>query len=101
MAKKSIIEREKKRQRLVARHATRRAEIQKVLRDPDATEEERWTARMKLQKLPRNSSPVRLQNRCQLTGRPHAYLRRFGLGRNKMREHASQGHIPGVVRSSW
>lgn len=101
MAKKSMIAREKKRARMVARYAARRAELKELIRNPKTSDEDRWQAQIKLQSLPRDASPVRRQNRCQITGRPHAYMRKFGLSRNKMREYAGLGQIPGVVRSSW
>ena len=96
-----MVAREKKRERMVARYAARRAELKELIRSPKTSEEDRWQAQIKLQSLPRDASPVRRQNRCQITGRPRAYLRKFGMSRNKMREYAGKGQIPGVVRSSW
>lgn len=101
MAKKSMIAREKKRTLTVARYAVRRAEYKEIIRNPKSSEEERWQAQILLQSLPRDASPVRQRNRCQLTGRPHGYMRKFGMSRNKMREYAGLGQIPGLVRSSW
>ncbi len=101
MAKKSIISRERKRQKLVQKYAQKRAELKRIMVDPNVSEEEREAARRKFHSLPRDSSPVRLRNRCRLTGRPHGYYRKFGLGRNKLREAAMRGDIPGLVKSSW
>lgn len=101
MAKRSMVEREKKREKVVAKYARKRAELKAVLRDPNSSDEARWDAQIALQKLPRNASPVRLQNRCKLTGRPHAVYRKFGLCRNKLREAAMRGDVPGLVKSSW
>ena len=101
MAKTSMIEREKKRARLVAKYARKRAELKAIVNDRNVPDEERWAAQEKLQKLPRNSSPVRQQRRCGITGRPHGVYRKFGLGRNKLREAAMRGDVPGLVKSSW
>lgn len=101
MAKKSMIAREHKRTKMVAKYAEKRAAIKAVLKDENATDEEKWEAQIKLQKLPRDASPVRQQRRCQLTGRPHAVYRKFGLCRNKLREAAMRGDVPGLVKSSW
>ncbi len=101
MAKKSMVARENKRAKTVARFAAKRAALKAVLKDVGATDEEKWEAQVKLQKLPRNASPVRQQRRCQLTGRPHAVYRKFGLCRNKLREAAMRGDVPGLVKSSW
>lgn len=101
MAKNSMKAREKKRERTVAKYAAKRAELKGIIASPDASDEEKWDAQEKLQKLPRNASPVRLQRRCQLTGRPHAVYRKFGLCRNKLREAAMRGDVPGLVKSSW
>jgi small subunit ribosomal protein S14 len=101
MAKKSMIAREVKREKLVAKYAARRAALKAVIRDPKASDEEKWDAQIALQKLPRDASPVRKQRRCQLTGRPHAVYRKFGLCRNKLREAAMRGDVPGLVKSSW
>ena len=101
MAKKSMVARERKRSRTVARYAKKRAELKAVIRSTSATDDEKWDAQVALQKLPRNASPVRQQNRCQVTGRPHGVYRKFGLCRNKLREAAMRGDIPGLVKSSW
>ncbi|MBO6884758.1 MAG: 30S ribosomal protein S14 [Marivita sp.] len=101
MAKKSMIEREKKRQKLVARYAAKRAELKEIANDESKPMEERFKARLKLAKLPRNSAPSRLHNRCQLTGRPHAYYRKLKVSRIMLRELASNGQAPGMVKSSW
>ena len=101
MAKVSMIEREKKRQRLVKQYAARRASLREIANNTDLPMEERFKARMKLAKLPRNSSPTRLHNRCQLTGRPKAYYRKLKISRIALRELASNGEIPGMVKSSW
>lgn len=101
MAKLSMKEREKKRQETVAKYAKKRAELKAIIANVNASEEERWEAQMQLQKLPRNASPIRLRNRCGLTGRPHGFYRKFGLGRNKLREAAMRGDVPGLVKASW
>ena len=101
MAKTSIVEREKKRLRTVKKYAAKRAELKSVIKDPKVSFEDRQEAVLALQKLPRNASPVRARNRCRLTGRPHGYYRKFGLGRNKLREAAMRGDIPGLVKASW
>lgn len=101
MAKKSMINREAKRIRTVQKYAAKRAELKKKLADVNATEEELEVARYQLQSLPRDASPCRIRNRCRITGRPHGYYRKFGLARNKLREAAMQGFIPGLVKSSW
>ena len=101
MAKKAMIEREKKRQKLVAIFATKRADLKAIASNQELPMEERFTARLKLAKLPRNSSATRLHNRCQLTGRPHAYYRKLRISRIMLRELGSNGQLPGVVKSSW
>lgn len=101
MAKVSMIEREKKRAKLVEKHAQKRRALKALISDINTSDEERWDATIALQKLPRDSSPVRRQNRCKLTGRPHGVYRKFGLGRNKLREAAMRGDIPGLVKASW
>jgi small subunit ribosomal protein S14 len=101
MAKKSMVEREVKRQKLVDQYAVRRAALKAIIEDQSKPMEDRFKATMKLAKLPRNSSAVRLHNRCQLTGRPHAYYRKLKLSRIMLRELGSQGQIPGLVKSSW
>ena len=101
MAKKSMIARENKRAKTVARFAGKRAERKVILNDPKASDDERWDAQVKLQKLPRDASPVRQRRRCQITGRPHGVYRKFGLCRNKLREAAMRGDVPGLVKASW
>ncbi len=101
MAKKSMIARENKRARAVAKYATKRAELKAIVNSVTASDEEKWEAQVALQKLPRNASPVRQQRRCQVTGRPHAVYRKFGLCRNKLREAAMRGDVPGLVKASW
>ena len=101
MARLAIMNREAKRERLVKKYARKRAELKKRLDDPDLSFDERRLLARKLQKLPRNSSAVRLRNRCRITGRPHGYYRKFGLGRNKLREAAMRGDVPGLVKASW
>lgn len=101
MAKTSAIERNKKRERLVKRLAQRRAKLKATAKDPNLTPEERFTARMKLAALPRNSSPVRVRLRCELSGRPRGNYRKFKLSRIALRELASSGQIPGMVKASW
>lgn len=101
MAKTSMINREHKRARMVVKYAAKRAELKKRAVDMKLSEEERQEARLKLNKLPRDASPTRGRNRCALTGRPHGYYRKFGLSRNKLREAAMRGDIPGLVKASW
>ncbi len=101
MAKKSMINRELKRAKMVAKYAAKRAELKKAAIDMTLNEEERDAARIKLQKLPRDASPVRRQNRCRITGRPHGYYRKFGLARNKLREYTMSGFVPGLRKASW
>ena len=101
MAKVSMIEREKKRERLVAKYAEKRAALKEIIANEELSAGERMQARLKLAKLPRNSSAVRLHNRCQLTGRPHAYYRKLKISRIALRDLGSQGQIPGMVKSSW
>ena len=101
MAKKSMIAREKKRTLTVARYAVKRAELKATISSVDATDEEKWEAQAKLQQLPRDANPVRQRRRCQLTGRPHGVYRKFGLCRNKLREAAMRGDVPGLVKASW
>ncbi|MCC5989443.1 MAG: 30S ribosomal protein S14 [Pararhodobacter sp.] len=101
MAKKSMVEREKKRQRMVQQHAAKRAALKEIANDQNLSMEERFKANLKLAKLPRNSSPTRLHNRCELTGRPKAYYRKLKLSRIMLRELSSFGKIPGMVKSSW
>lgn len=101
MAKKSMINRELKRQRTVAKYAQKRAKLKDIISDSNVGDEERMEAMLELQSLPRNASPVRLRNRCGLTGRPHGYFRKFGLSRNKLRERVMQGDVPGIRKASW
>ena len=101
MAKKSSIEKNNRRAKLAKQKAPSRARLKALARDRDAAPEERFAAQLKLSELPRNSSPTRLRNRCALTGRPRGYFRKFGLGRNKLREYAMRGEIPGIVKASW
>ncbi|MFS4438067.1 30S ribosomal protein S14 [Paracoccaceae bacterium GXU_MW_L88] len=101
MAKVAMVEREKKRARLVQKYAAKREKLKEIANNADLPMEERFKARLKLAELPRNSSPVRLHNRDQLTGRPKAYYRKFKLSRISLRDLASKGQLPGVVKSSW
>ncbi len=101
MAKTSMVQRELKRAKAVKKYAAKRAEIKKQMKAPDLEMEQLQELVVKLQKLPRDSSPVRKRNRCNLTGRPHGYYRKFGLGRNKLREAAMRGDIPGLRKASW
>ena len=101
MAKTSLINREEKRRATVKKFAGKRAELLAVIRDEKASDEDRAAARDKLQALPRDASPVRLRNRCALTGRPRGFFRKFGLSRNKLREIAMRGEIPGLTKASW
>jgi len=101
MAKKAMIEREAKRQMLVDRYAAKRAALKEIANDESKPMEERFMARLKLAKLPRNSSATRLHNRCQLTGRPHAYYRKLKMSRIALRDLGSMGQVPGLVKSSW
>ena len=101
MAKKSAIERNKKRIKLVEKYAPKRAELKKILSSPESTDEDFYIAQRQLAELPRNSSPVRIRNRCNVTGRPRSYFRKFGVSRITLRELASYGKIPGVTKSSW
>jgi small subunit ribosomal protein S14 len=101
MAKKSIINRELKRVKTVEKYAAKRASLKKASVDMSLSDEERDTAMLKLQQLPRNASPSRLRNRCRITGRPHGFYRKFGLSRNKLRKAAMQGFVPGLVKASW
>lgn len=101
MAKLALINREAKRRDTVKKFATKRAQLLEVINDAKASDEARMEARARLEKLPRNASPVRLRNRCVLTGRPRGTFRMFGLGRNKLREIAMRGEIPGLTKASW
>ena len=101
MAKKSMIAREKKRAKLVAKYAAKRAELKAIINNPASTPEQVDEAVIKLQKMPRDASPARQQRRCRISGRPHAVYRKFGLCRNKLREAAMRGDVPGLVKASW
>jgi small subunit ribosomal protein S14 len=101
MAKQSMKAREVKRAKLVAKYAEKRATLKTIINDVNATDEDRWNAVLKLQTLPRDSSSARQRNRCNVTGRPHGYLRKFGMSRIKVREHMMRGEIPGLKKASW
>lgn len=101
MAKKSMIARENKRIKKVKQFEAKRKALKVIILDPNSSFEDKESAQIKLQKLPRDSSPSRLRNRCNLTGRPHGYYRKFGLGRNKLRESTMRGDVPGLVKASW
>lgn len=101
MAKLALINRNEKRRKTVEKYAKKRAELEAIFNDVNRSDEERFEARLKFQALPRNSSPVRLRNRCQLTGRPRGVYRKFGLGRSKLREIAMRGEVPGMTKASW
>ena len=101
MAKVSMVARERKRAQLVRKYAAKRATLKVIIQDPEASPEEKMEAQEKLQKMPRDASPVRGRNRCSITGRPRGYYRKFGLARNKLREAAMDGMIPGLTKSSW
>ena len=101
MAKTSMVEREKRRERLVAKYSKRRKELKAIIDDRSVSDDERWDAQAKLQKLPRDSSPSRKKRRCGITGRPRGVYRKFGLARNKLREAAMRGDVPGLVKASW
>ncbi len=101
MAKLSLINRDQKRRVLVKKYAKKREALEAIMNNTKASEEVRYAARLKIQQLPRNANPTRLRNRCALTGRPRGYFRKFGLGRNKLREYAMRGEVPGIVKASW
>lgn len=101
MAKLASINRDLKRAALVRKYAKKRAELQAIIADQSLSEEDRYQARLKLQQLPRNANPTRLRNRCEVTGRPRGVYSKFGLGRNKLREAAMRGEVPGIVKASW
>ena len=101
MAKTSMLMRQARRERTVKRYAAKRAELKELIRNPKTSHEEREAAQEKLKKMPRDASPVRLRNRCALTGRPHGYYRKFGLSRTKLRETTMRGEIPGLSKASW
>lgn len=101
MAKESMKAREAKRARTVQKYAAKRAELKALIQNPETSDELRWDAQVKLQKLPRDASPTRQRRRCQVTGRPHGVYRKFGLCRNQLRQAAMRGDVPGLVKSSW
>lgn len=101
MAKLSMINREAKRIKTVKKYAAKRAELKKIILSPNYSDEEKAEAQVKLQKLPRDASPVRIQRRCRMTGRPHGVYRKFGLCRNKLRKQAMEGNVPGLRKASW
>ena len=101
MAKLSLINRDEKRRALVKKYAKKRALLAAIMNNAKASDDERMAARLKLQQLPRNSNPTRLRNRCAITGRPRGFFRKFSLGRNKLREFAMRGEVPGIVKASW
>jgi len=101
MAKKSMIVRQARRLRTVQKYAAKRDEYRRIIRSPGSSDEQKAQAQAKLQALPRDASPVRLRNRCSISGRPHGYYRKFGLGRNKLRESTMRGEIPGLSKASW
>ena len=101
MAKESMKAREVKRAKLVKKYSAKRIALKEIINDVNSSEEERWDAVLKLQQLPRDSSPSRKQNRCRVTGRPHGFLRKFGLSRIKLREAAMRGEVPGLKKASW
>jgi small subunit ribosomal protein S14 len=101
MAKTSMIEREKKRTSVAAKFAAKRAALKAILQSPSSSDEEKWAAQIKFQQLPRNASPCRQRRRCELTGRPRGVYRKFGLARNKLRDAAMRGDVPGLVKASW
>jgi small subunit ribosomal protein S14 len=101
MAKRSMIVRQQRRLRTVQKFSAKRAEYRRIIRSPSSSDEARAVAQQKLQALPRDASPVRLRSRCAITGRPHGFYRKFGLGRNKLRETMMRGEIPGLSKASW
>ncbi|GAB3000283.1 30S ribosomal protein S14 [Psychrosphaera aestuarii] len=101
MAKQSMKARDVKRAKLVEKFAAKRADLKATIKDVNTSDEDRWAAVLKLQELPRDSSPARQRNRCNVTGRPHGYLRKFGLSRIKLREAAMRGEVPGLKKASW
>jgi small subunit ribosomal protein S14 len=101
MAKLALINRDEKRRQMVEKYAKKRAELVAIINNVSLSDVERYEARLKLQKLPRDASPVRLRNRCQITGRPRGVFRKFGLGRLKLRDLVMKGEVPGMVKASW
>lgn len=101
MAKRSMLERQARRVKTVKQYAAKRAEYRRILRDPSSSDDDKRDAQRQLQSLPRDASPVRLRNRCSISGRPHGYYRKFGLARNKLREATMRGEMPGLRKASW
>jgi small subunit ribosomal protein S14 len=101
MSKLALINRQEKREKLVAKYSKKRAALEAIIDNARVSDDDRFAARLKLQQLPRNANPTRLRNRCAITGRPRGVFRKFGLGRNKLREYAMRGEIPGIVKASW
>ncbi|MBW7903522.1 MAG: 30S ribosomal protein S14 [Rhodocyclaceae bacterium] len=101
MAKLALINRDEKRRQMVEKYAKKRAELVAIINNVSLSDVERYEARLKLQKLPRDASPVRLRNRCQITGRPRGVFRKFGLGRLKLRDLVMKGEVPGMIKASW
>jgi small subunit ribosomal protein S14 len=101
MAKKYMLMRQRHREQAVKRFAKKRAELKELIRNPRTSDDDKLEAQKKLQKLPRDANPIRLRNRCALTGRPHGYYRKFGLSRTKLRETTMRGEVPGVRKASW
>jgi small subunit ribosomal protein S14 len=101
MAKLALINRQAKREKLVAKYAKKRAELEAIINDQSRSEDERYAARLKIQALPRNANPTRLRNRCTITGRPRGTYSMFGLGRSKLRDLAMRGEVPGITKASW
>jgi len=101
MAKRSMLEKQKRRVKTVQRYAAKRAEYKRILQDPRSSDEQKQAAQLSLQAMPRDASPVRLRNRCSITGRANGYYRKFGLARNKLREATMRGEIPGLSKASW
>jgi small subunit ribosomal protein S14 len=101
MAKLALINRDAKRRAMVKKYAKKREALEAIMNNPKVSDEDRFAARQKIQQLPRNANPTRVRNRCAMTGRPRGFFRKFGLGRNKLREFAMRGEIPGIVKASW
>jgi small subunit ribosomal protein S14 len=101
MAKTALVNRDKKRRKAVKKYAAKRKELLEIINNQRLSQEDRYAARLKMQQLPRDASPVRLRNRCALTGRPRGVYKKFGLGRSKLRDIAMRGEIPGVIKASW
>ena len=101
MSKLALINRNEKRKKLVLKFAKRRAALEAIIANPKTSDDDKFAARLKIQQLPRNAHPTRVRNRCALTGRPRGYFRKFGLARNKLRDFAMRGEVPGIVKASW